>query len=77
MPTKKIRVGWDEARLYKIEINRRHRKCKTSANTACLTNRIIQPSSDISPICIPLSARRLATHRKGQYDPIDSLSVSV
>jgi hypothetical protein len=62
------RVGWDEARILEIESNSRYRKYKESAHMACLTNLISQPSLDISPIWIPLSAMRLATHREDQYD---------
>jgi hypothetical protein len=48
------RVGWDEARILKIESNSRYRRYKKSAHMACLTNPISQPSLDISPIWIPL-----------------------
>jgi hypothetical protein len=48
------RVGWDDARILKIESNGRYRKYKELAHMACLTNPINQPSLDISPIWIPL-----------------------
>jgi hypothetical protein len=39
---------------------------------ACLNNPISQHSLNISPIWIPLSAMRSATHREDQYDLTDS-----
>jgi hypothetical protein len=47
-------IGWDDARVLEIESNSRYRKYKESAHMACLTNPIIQPSLDTSPIWIPL-----------------------
>jgi hypothetical protein len=49
------KVSWDEARILESESNSRHGKYKESAHTTCLTNPIIQPSLEKSP----LSARRL------------------
>jgi hypothetical protein len=48
------RVVWDEARIWEIESNSRHRKYKESAHVACLITRISQPRTDISPIWIHL-----------------------
>jgi hypothetical protein len=47
------------------------------AHTAYLTNPISQPSLDISPIWISLSAMRLPTDREDQYDVADSSWVSI
>jgi hypothetical protein len=47
-------VVCDEARILEIESNSRYGKYKESAHKASLTNPISQPSSDISPIWIPL-----------------------
>jgi hypothetical protein len=44
------RVFWEEARILESESNSRYRKYKESANVACLTNPISQPSVDVSPI---------------------------
>jgi hypothetical protein len=44
------RVFWDEARILEIESNSRCRIYRESAHMACLTNRISQPSLDISSI---------------------------
>jgi hypothetical protein len=44
------RVGWDGARILKTESNSRYRKHKESAQLACLTDPISEPSLDISPI---------------------------
>jgi hypothetical protein len=54
------RVGWEEARILEIESNSRYRKYKESAHMACLTNPISQPSSDISPIWIPLISNEVS-----------------
>jgi hypothetical protein len=44
------RVIWNEVRISEIESNSGCRKYKESSHMACLTNPIIQPSLDISPI---------------------------
>jgi hypothetical protein len=62
------RVGWDEVRILETESYSRYRKYKELAHMACSTNPISQPSLDISPILIPLSAMRLPTHREDLYD---------
>jgi hypothetical protein len=49
-----------------------NRKYMELAHMTCLTNPISKPSSDISPICKPLSAMRLQAHREDQYDLTDS-----
>jgi hypothetical protein len=49
---------WDEARVLEVESNSRYRKYKESAHMACSVNPISQPSLDISPIWIPLTAMR-------------------
>jgi hypothetical protein len=44
---------------------------------ACLTNPNSQPSLDISPIWIPLSALRLPNHRENRYDVTNYSWVSI
>jgi hypothetical protein len=46
------RVGWDEARIFKIESNSRYRKHNASTHMECLTNPISQLTLDISPTWI-------------------------
>jgi hypothetical protein len=58
------RVGWDDARILKIEINSRYRKYKESVHMACLTNPISQPSLDIYPIWIPLISNEVISSQR-------------
>jgi hypothetical protein len=54
------RVGWNEARILKIESNNRYRKYKESTHVACLINLISQHSLDIYPIGIPLISNEVS-----------------
>jgi hypothetical protein len=53
-------VGWDEARILKIECNSRHRTYNESTHMACLTNPISQLSLDISSIWISLISNEVS-----------------
>jgi hypothetical protein len=48
------RVGLHNPTILEIQSNSRYRKYKESTHMTCLTNPISQPSSDISPLWIPL-----------------------
>jgi hypothetical protein len=58
------KVMWDEARVLEVESNSRYRKDKESAHMACSVNPISQPSSDISPIWIPLISDEVTKSKK-------------
>jgi predicted GIY-YIG superfamily endonuclease len=57
-------VGWDEAGNLEIECSNRYRKYKESDHMACLTKLIIQPSSDISPIWVPLISNEVRNSQR-------------
>jgi hypothetical protein len=62
------RIGWGDARVLEIEINRRYRKCKESAHMACVTS--------FSHLDSPNQPRGHQI-REGQYDVTGSSWVSV